>query len=230
MRQMRDYSDERSRQHCAFCGGETGTRDHVPSRVLLREPYPDNLPVVPACGACNASFSLDEEYVACFLAAVVAGTTDPSALGMTKAARTLADKPALRRKIEASRRAWGGATTWAPELERVLAVVQKLAQGHVYFEIGEPHARTPDEIWAVPLQSMTPEERSRFENPESAPVWPEVGSRSMQRLVVLDEGVWDEGWIEVQPSAYRYHVNWLDGVVVRIVMGEYLAAWVRWDA
>jgi hypothetical protein len=50
---------------CVYCGRVTETRDHVPSRVLLDEPYPDNLPVVPSREACNtnrkSSTKLDEE-------------------------------------------------------------------------------------------------------------------------------------------------------------------------
>jgi hypothetical protein len=74
------YADQRILAFCAFCGGETGTRDHCPSRVLLDEPLPSNLPVVPACAACNSSFSGDEEYVACLISCVVAGSTDPEAM------------------------------------------------------------------------------------------------------------------------------------------------------
>lgn len=49
MHQLRNYGDERQLSACVFCRRETETRDHVPSRVLLDEPYPENLPVVPAC-------------------------------------------------------------------------------------------------------------------------------------------------------------------------------------
>ncbi len=47
------YGNERCLAFCAFCGGETGTRNHYPSRVFLDEPFPDNLPVVPACSKCR---------------------------------------------------------------------------------------------------------------------------------------------------------------------------------
>jgi hypothetical protein len=49
MRQLESYADERLTAACIYCGRATQTRDHVPSRVLLNEPYPNNLPVVPAC-------------------------------------------------------------------------------------------------------------------------------------------------------------------------------------
>jgi hypothetical protein len=61
MRQLRTFGDERELCLYAYCEGVPETRDHVPSRVLLDEPYPENLPVVPACKSCNSGFSADEE-------------------------------------------------------------------------------------------------------------------------------------------------------------------------
>ena len=36
--------------------------DHIPPKLLLARPYPNNLPTVPACRRCNASFQADDEY------------------------------------------------------------------------------------------------------------------------------------------------------------------------
>src|SRR5690242_14029536 len=68
------YIDERHLAFCAFCGDAPGTRDHVPPRVFLDKPYPDNVPVVGSCFECNNGASLDEEYVACLLEAAVCNT------------------------------------------------------------------------------------------------------------------------------------------------------------
>jgi len=67
MEQFLNYGDQRNEGWCIHCGGVDETRDHVPSRILLDEPYPTNLPVVAACQRCNLGCSLDEEYVACLL-------------------------------------------------------------------------------------------------------------------------------------------------------------------
>ena len=53
------------------------TRDHIPSRSLLDQPYPENLPVIGSCQVCNQGFSKDEEYVVCLIEAALAGSTDP---------------------------------------------------------------------------------------------------------------------------------------------------------
>ena len=167
-RQIPDYSDYRSRLRCAYCGGATGTRDHVPSRVLLNEPFPDNLPVVPACRTCNQSFSWHEEYLACLIAVVLAGDIDAVAGVSAKAARILDSKPALRAKIVSARSGEPYCPTWAAELERVGIVLRKLAQGHVYHEIAEPRAFDPACSglplclrWAQPAGSSSNESTAR---------------------------------------------------------------------
>jgi hypothetical protein len=53
------FIDERLKGICAYCGARPESRDHVPSRVLLDKPYPENLPVVEACFKCNGEFSAD---------------------------------------------------------------------------------------------------------------------------------------------------------------------------
>lgn len=67
------FIDERHTGMCVYCGSPPDTRDHVPSKVLLDEPYPPELPVVGACEKCSSSFSLDEQYLACFLDCVIHG-------------------------------------------------------------------------------------------------------------------------------------------------------------
>ena len=72
------FIDERHTGMCVYCGTHPDTRDHVPSKVLLDEPYPPELPVVGACKKCNSSFSLDEQYLACFLDCVIRGGAEAS--------------------------------------------------------------------------------------------------------------------------------------------------------
>lgn len=48
---------------CIYCN-TTGqvTDDHVPPKNLFAKPRPSDLITVPACDACNKSFSVDDEY------------------------------------------------------------------------------------------------------------------------------------------------------------------------
>ena len=229
MQQLPNYGDRRTLAFCAFCGGETGTRDHCPSKVFLDEPYPENLPVVPACRACNSSFSAHEEYLACLVSCVIAGSTDPGAMPRAKASRILREKPALRAMLEQARAEADGKTTFVPDQERVPAVLVKLAQGHALYELHENCARKPDEFSFVPLELMSAQQREHFENPKTTAVWPEVGSRAMQRLVVYGSDQSPSGWLDVQPGRYRLHASLGSGIEVRIVIHEYLACFVQWE-
>ena len=83
MKQIKKYSDLRLYGYCTYCGGEPETRDHVPSKILLDKPFPENLPVVPSCDKCNHDFSKDEEYFACLIECTLRGTTEPEKLIMS---------------------------------------------------------------------------------------------------------------------------------------------------
>ena len=228
MQHVTNYGDERVLAFCVFCGGETGTRDHCPSRVLLDEPLPANLPVVPACAVCNKGFSADEEYLACFVSCVLVGSTDPDAAPREKIRRLLATKPTLRARIEQARRSQNNRIEFFPEHERIRRVMLKLARGHALYELHEPRIDEPTEFTCVPLSVLSDTQRNDFEMPSSSSVWPEVGSRAMQRLVEGTD-VRSDGWIKVQPGRYRYCAQLSDGIDIRIVVHEYLACKVQWE-
>jgi hypothetical protein len=154
MQHLETFGDERQLAHCSFCGGETGTRDHCPSRVLLDEPFPENLPVVPACEKCNSGFSADEEYLACFLGCVLAGSTEEAKIGREKVRKILAKKPALKSRLAAARSVNDGTTIWQPEIKRLHAVITKLAQGHALYTsyISPVTNRRPILVWCRSLR------------------------------------------------------------------------------
>lgn len=98
------WFDNRLKGFCIYCGRHSETRDHVPSKVLLDKPFPKNLPVVECCLECNLSFSADEEYVACFIECILAGSTDPSKLKRAKLVQILEKKASLAKRISSSRK------------------------------------------------------------------------------------------------------------------------------
>jgi hypothetical protein len=234
MEQLPDYSDDRLIVGCVLCGGPTESRDHVPSRVLLDEPYPENLPVVPACEVCNRGASLDEEYFACLLECVLAGAATPEAVRREKVRRILERKPALAAMLAQARTVSEQGTIFKIDQERINRVVLKLARGHAAYELSEPQHGDPASVAAVPLSLLSERARAEFEaGPRSGELvpWPEVGSRAMQRLAVsVTAGFdFDGGWVEVQPERYRY-LAFADGsVTIRMVISEYLACEVIWN-
>lgn len=225
MRQLKNFGDARQTTLCVHCGGPTETRDHAPSKVFLDPPYPDNLPVVPSCRTCNEALSLDEEYLACLIESTLAGTTDPAKIAREKVKSILERKPALAERIAQARHTnLLGETLFAPEVARVETVVLKLARGHALYELNEPHTEAPAFVGFAPTVALAAHDRERFEEPVAASVWPEVGSRAMQRMVEAPTG-----WLVVQPGLYRYMASVGAGVIVRMVIREYLACEAIWD-
>lgn len=225
------FFDDRFSGFCVFCGAVAGTRDHVPSKVLLDEPYPANLPIVAACETCNNAFSKDEPYLACLLECAIHGSASAAGVGREKVKRLLSEKPHFAIEMEASRSVDGeGNLSWAPNYDRVSAVVLKLARGHAAYEFSEPCLDEPESVVIVPIATLTEEQRRLFEQGDvhqEMQGWPEVGSRAFCRLFVSDSEIFSEGgWNEVQLGRYRYLA--LPGLAIRIVLSEYLACEVTW--
>jgi len=224
------FVDDRLTGICVYCGTRPDTRDHCPSKVLLDEPYPANLPVVQACLACNQSFSLDEQYVACFVECVVCGSTNPKALHRKNIQRILSKTPGLAAEIQSTMTIdEKGDKIWRPDMARVRNVVLKLARGHLHFELSVQERDEPEVLEVAPLSLMTPESREFFECPEPGPmaVWPELGSRAFLRAL-SSGGQIPDGWLDVQEGRYRYLVGQGHGNYAHIVIGEYLACRAAW--
>lgn len=241
MDQFRNYSDNRLTQGCIYCGGRADTRDHVPSKCLLEQPYPSNLPVVGCCDSCNQDFSKDEQYFACLLECVLCGSTDPENIQRASVARIMRDSPALKQRIENSRTEVDGQIAFVPETERVCNVILKLARGHAAFELSQQCIGEPDHFWYGPLSSLPQENRDAFDSVHFQYVFGEVGSRNMQRLLVTqmpmqsidgeqqNVGMIINDWIDVQENRYRFLTIDDAGVlVIRIVIAEYFACEVAW--
>ena len=225
------FVDKRLVGSCVYCGAQADTRDHVPARIFLDDPLPGDLPVVDACRACNSKFSVDEEYLACFLECVLAGSVDPERVSREKIRRVIKRKPKLAERIEACRRIdQDGTIMWMPEQERVRNVVIKLAQGHAAFELSQAGLEA-DRVWFVPLVSMAEADRRAFEKQfldvAAFHGWPDVGSRAFLRACGAAPYTEQPGpWMIVEEGRYRYCVE--DGGAVQIVLSEYLACVVDW--
>lgn len=230
MELLENFSDERLSGYCAFCGGSTETFDHVPSRIFLDQPYPAHSPGVRACQRCNQGFSLDEEYVACLIEAGIAGSADPAVIRRPKIAHTLKRRPSISARLMAARQITERATIFQPEHDRVRNVILKLARGHAAYELSVPQLREPTAVGIVPLVSLTPEQRGAFEDVPTSTGWPEIGSRAFRRMAIgWPDVIADGTWAIVQAGRYRFAAVADGGILSRLVIGEYLAAEVRWD-
>lgn len=240
MEQLKDLADSRLINGCIYCGGFPDTRDHVPSRALLDMPLPENLPVVGACRKCNNTFSSDEEYFVCLLETVLRGSTE--AVQRPGVAGIFSRSPALRARIEAARQVRDDQIIFSIEVERVKAVLLKLARGHAAYELSAVRRLEPSVFAWGPLALLSDEQREFIEEAHVPNVYPEIGSRAMQRMVLaqftlssLDgvdqqHGLLIDDWLEVQKGRYRY-LAYEDhlGVHVKIVIDEYLYCYASWD-
>lgn len=237
MNAIEGFTDERNKTWCIHCGkwiaGLEVTRDHVPSRSLLRKPYPPHIPWVAVCQPCNGGFSLDEEYLSAFLGCVLAGSTVPDRQSDSRVSRILSRSERLRAQLEKVKTEYttcAGETRflWSPEQARIERVILKNARGHAFFELGEPIMTEPAHIRALPLEYLTNEQRDEFENVDPGDFWPEVGSRMMTRSLKGEDLL--DGWVIVQDGVYRYSAVQNGAMLVRSVMAEYLATEVYWSA
>lgn len=242
MNQLNNYADNRLIHGCIYCAGPAETRDHVPSKCLLEQPYPPNLPVVGCCESCNQVFSMDEQYFVCLIESVLCGTTDPEKIGRASVARIMQNSPALRNRIENSRTEMDGQIAFIPEIERLTNVMLKLARGHAAFELSQPCRSEPDYFWFGPLSSLTQEIRGEFDSVHCQHIIGEVGSRNMQRLLLTQitlmskngephkVGLLINDWIDVQNDRYRYiAIDDMGSLIIRIVIAEYFACEVVWE-
>lgn len=215
---------------CSYCGEHPDTRDHVPSKILLDEPFPENLPVVPCCDKCNQSFSLDEEYIACLIECVLCGTTDIDQLKREKIKKILQNKAPLREKIFQSMIETNGQTSFNVEVDRLKNVILKLAKGHAKYENSEPVFDAPTHFAFKPLPTMTQNEIDIFLADSELTKSPEVGSRAMQNFFIDTNNNVHSHWTVVQPDNYSYCVTMNPGrLSVKIIVWDYLAAEVIWQ-
>jgi hypothetical protein len=226
------FMDQRLTGFCVYCGGSPDTHDHVPSKVLLDEPYPSNLPTVEACEHCNGGFSVDEQYLACFVECVLCGSAEPFRFKRPNIKRILDESPTLLQRLQESKQSdLFGNPLWRPEKDRIKKIILKLARGHAAYEL-YPKLEDPAVVGFVPLPLLDDGARAEFENVTSARIdlLPEMGSRAFLRVFGKQPDRFESvgNWIIVQPERYRYAVVETTGILVRIVLSEYFYCQVLW--
>jgi hypothetical protein len=242
MEQLNNFADSRLIHGCVYCGGTADTRDHVPSKCLLEQPYPENLPIVGCCNSCNQDFSKDEQYFVCLMESVLCGSTDPEKIGRPSVAKIMQNSPALRQRIENSKTEIDGQIAFEPEMERIRNVMLKLARGHASFELSIPCRTEPDYFWCGLLLSLPKEIQEEFNSVHYQQSCGEIGSRNTQRILVVQMTLMSEtgepqkigllinDWIDVQDNLYRYiAIDDMGTLVIRIVIAEYFACEVAWE-
>ena len=219
------FHDERFGRTCFHCGSFPDTVDHVPPKVFLDEPYPDNIITVPRSGGCNSASSLDEQYVASLIEVVVRGTTDPSRLQRRKIFKTLEHTPALRERLDQAAAMNNDTCTVVPELERVHHLLEKIARQRWRFETSQDTADF-SAIVRCDVLPLSEEMREVFfaSLGPSLLGWGEIGSRGFIRSACgAEESIHGPGREDVQVGRFSYSVD-SGGDRVRMIFSNYLHA------
>ena len=221
---------EKSKENgCIYCGNTATTREHIPSKAFLLEPYPDNLPTIPACFDCNNGYSEDEKYVSCFVDLLKRQVyLDYSR--REKIDIRLEKDERLRRTLQEQIKEINGKIYFQPDEQRILRILLKLAKCHAGFEfdyINFDNAQV--NIWYDFLFNISEDILQDFEVIPEMDTAPEIGSRVAITSFIIQNIITQEvagiaSWIEVQENQYRYQVSLNEGrgITVKIVIFEFL--------
>lgn len=220
MIQRSEYGEGNPERICCYCGAWADTVDHVPSKVLLDEPYPDNLPVVPCCKKCNEQFSHDEEYFAVLLECVRWQTFNQDEFKREKARKIVKHNPAILKKArESVHPLLDGRFTIELDNMRLRKVLTKLIAGHLRFEgLDQLFLHDGFEIQLLQDIHSNREFYKEFHSPLFSELLPEVGSRAL--FSMIESGCVGAPWFLVQPGMYEYCVA-PDNSEVRIIIQNY---------
>jgi hypothetical protein len=188
---------------CVYYAANADSRDHTPPKLLLRKPFPVNYRTVPACVRCNASWSLDEEYLRVTLAVV---SFEPDLINENEEGgyidRILSKKPFLDDRITNSLNPEDdGRVSFSPELDRLHRIFAKIACGLYALRYGVGH--TVEEFLPAFVQ------HSKSEIPESVRAsmfyWPGVRQK---KWITIQVGVFEflfaESWFAAGPPAWCF--------------------------
>lgn len=220
---------------CIYCGKPAGTREHVPSKSLLIEPFPENLPTIPACFECNNGFSADEEYFICFLELLKSAVYSDYSIS-EHVNGILSKKESLHRLIESQISSKDGYIYPSYDINRFNRIITKLAIGHAGYEYDDLNFDGAEDLWFEFAPNISEEYKAEFESPKSLNVIPEISSRFSCNACIIQnvdngEAFALSDWITVQEQRYSYNVSLNDsgGVSVKIIILDFLYCQVDFE-
>ena len=87
---------------CIYCYEDANSREHIPSKIFLNEPYETNLAILPSCISCNNSYSEDEQYLACLIDYVQYKLHNLETVKRSKIQKTFETRPHIKNEFEKS--------------------------------------------------------------------------------------------------------------------------------
>lgn len=229
--------------YCIYCGAEANTREHCPSKVFLRKPYPNNLSVLPACKSCNNSFSEDEIYTEIYIDALkyLSGySKNISFENQERIYKNTAFYDAQQDYVKFLE------SNKLPINDKLINILTKLSIGHLIYELSIGYSVSDKLIKPINLNYYTKfnihkELLDDFESPinMSNKLLPELGSRAYGNIYVLEFDLHEYlgnntqtiqlpimNWTISQPNEYQY-ISWIENrqyAHIRIIIHEFLYA------
>lgn len=226
---------------CIYCGELSDTREHTPSRVFLRKPYPEDLRVLPACKKCNNGFSNDELYTEVYIDAMkyISGRSD--SIRDENKERIYKNTAFMDAQRDFAAYCDGKKI---PDNVKISRVLTKLAVCHCVYELSEGYSTDRWEAVPVNVQyafafDIPNKKRELFDSflPMADRRLPTIGSRVFNKIYVIEAVLQELGggnrinqpfvvmdWTDVQEKEYKY-IAWIENdetMHVRIIIHDFL--------
>ncbi len=222
------YYDGKNENGCIYCGAIANTREHFPSKVLLNKPYPDNLFTLPACLKCNNGYSLDEEYLACFIEKLKEKVFKGYKM-RDKIIDILNKKIKLNELIDEQIISDGELIILNVETDRFKKVIEKIAICHAGYEFDTITSCDTINTWFDFAVNLSNDQIKCFKESQISNVIPEIASRySTEYCIVETNGSKDiflmYNWEKIQKGIYEYcvFINYNGNVCVRLILSDFL--------
>lgn len=220
----------------------------MPAKVFLEKPYPNDLPVLPACRCCNNGFSEDELYVKMYIDSLKYLSGYGSSLKKHTLENLKKNTAFLDAQSDLSRYYDGKSLPTNQRIERILT---KLAIGHMVYELSEGYSDNgrytkPKQISYSFLLNMPKSEVESFDDfiIMTDKKVPTIGSRVYDKIYVLESALRHVDkrenkklqmllmtWSDIQEYNYKY-IAWMENNCtfhVKIVIHDFLFAEIIFD-
>ena len=218
---------------CIYCLNKADSKEHIPSKIFLDEPYHDELAILPACKKCNQSFSKSEQYLACLIDYIETKLNKNIHFKRVKVSKALNNRKTLLAELTQSTilNSKNELDYIEYDINRIEKVILKLSIGHAIYGLSAVNLKKPKNINFKFLPDITQEEINAFNHSPSADISPEIGSREGQYITLSTTGEPFIHWKTIQDNQYRYLAfTSNDNICIRIVISEYFFSEVIWQS
>lgn len=224
--------DKKGQFKCIYCYEKADSREHIPSKVFLNEPFETNLAILPSCKSCNNSYSENEQYLACLIDYVQCKMSNLKAVKRSKIQKAFNVRPHIKNQLEESTKYNDNGDIEYIEIDdnKIQKILLKLSIGHATYSLSSIHLGEPSAINYKFFPQLTNDEMYNFNLEPICDVLPEIGSRGGTYISILNDAIPLATWNIIQDNQYRFLAfNNKNSTIVRVVIGEYFYLEVIWD-